>query len=147
MTEEESLARHYRYKYAELLELCDKYLGKLLDKFDELDLWKDTMLIVNTDHGYLLGEHGWWSKVVMPCYDEIAHIPLFIHDPRFAADGQRRKEIVQTIREGLKKTGGYCPCRRERTEANKCMCEEFKRQIEDPNFEGYCHCMLYYKSK
>lgn len=97
MTEEESLARHYRYKYAELLELCDKYLGKLLDKFDELDLWKDTMLIVNTDHGYLLGEHGWWSKVVMPCYDEIAHIPLFIHDPRFAADGQRRKEIVQTI--------------------------------------------------
>ena len=49
------------------------------------------------------------------------------------------KEIVQTIREGLKKTGGYCPCRRERTEANKCMCEEFKRQIED-------HCMLYYKS-
>ena len=42
------------------------------------------------------------------------------------------KEIVQTIREGLKKTGGYCPCRRERTEANKCMCEEFKRQIEDP---------------
>ena len=33
----------------------------------------------------------------MPCYDEIAHIPLFIHDPRFAADGQRRKEIVQTI--------------------------------------------------
>lgn len=97
VTEEESLARHYRYKYAELLELCDKYLGKLLDKFDELDLWKDTMLIVNTDHGYLLGEHGWWSKVVMPCYDEIAHIPLFIHDPRFAADGQRRKEIVQTI--------------------------------------------------
>lgn len=37
VTEEESLARHYRYKYAELLELCDKYLGKLLDKFDELD--------------------------------------------------------------------------------------------------------------
>ena len=97
MTEEESFARHYRYKYAELLELCDKYLGKLLDKFDELDLWKDTMLIVNTDHGYLLGEHGWWSKVVMPCYDEIAHIPLFIHDPRFETAGQRRKEIVQTI--------------------------------------------------
>ena len=56
------------------------------------------------------------------------------------------KEIVQTIREGLKKTGGYCPCRRDRTEANICMCDEFKRHIEDPNFEGYCHCMLYYKS-
>jgi hypothetical protein len=27
------------------------------------------------------------------------------------------------------------------------MCEEFKAQIADPEFEGYCHCMLYYKSK
>ena len=32
------------------------------------------------------------------------------------------QEIVNTIREGLKRTGGYCPCRRERTEATKCMC-------------------------
>lgn len=56
------------------------------------------------------------------------------------------QEIVNTIREGLKRTGGYCPCRRERTEATKCMCQEFKDQIADPNFEGYCHCMLYYKS-
>ncbi len=57
------------------------------------------------------------------------------------------EKIVQTIKEGLKKTGGYCPCRLERTEDNKCMCKEFKDQIKDPDFEGYCHCMLYYKSK
>ena len=56
------------------------------------------------------------------------------------------QEIVNTIREGLKRTGGYCPCRRERTEATKCMCQEFKDQIADPGFEGFCHCMLYYKS-
>ena len=37
------------------------------------------------------------------------------------------QEIVNTIREGLKRTGGYCPCRRERTEATKCMCQEFNR--------------------
>lgn len=37
------------------------------------------------------------------------------------------QEIVSTIRKGLKRTGGYCPCRRERTEATKCMCQEFKR--------------------
>jgi ferredoxin-thioredoxin reductase catalytic subunit len=42
------------------------------------------------------------------------------------------QEIVNTIREGLKRTGGYCPCRRERTEATKCMCQEFKDQIADP---------------
>ena len=57
------------------------------------------------------------------------------------------EEIVKLIKEGLEKSGGYCPCRRERNEDTKCMCTEFKEQIKDPNFEGYCHCMLYYKSK
>lgn len=56
------------------------------------------------------------------------------------------KEVVQTIKEGLKKNGGYCPCRIEKNEETKCMCREFREQIKDPNFEGYCHCMLYYKS-
>lgn len=57
------------------------------------------------------------------------------------------KEIVRMIREGLEKTGGYCPCKRQRTPENICMCEEFNGQIADPEFEGYCHCRLYYKSK
>lgn len=97
VTEDETTAKHLKNKYAALLTMCDTYLGKILDKFDELDLWKDTMLIVNTDHGYLLGEHGWWSKVVMPCYDEIVHTPLFIYDPRFECGGKEKDQIVQTI--------------------------------------------------
>ena len=56
-------------------------------------------------------------------------------------------EVVRTVKEGLARTGGYCPCRLARTEENKCMCREFREQIKDPDFEGYCHCMLYYKSK
>lgn len=57
------------------------------------------------------------------------------------------KEIVAAVREGLKRTGGYCPCRRERTEDTKCPCKEFRSQIADENFEGYCHCLLYKKIK
>ena len=57
------------------------------------------------------------------------------------------KEIVDAIKEGLKARGGYCPCRVQMTEENKCVCKEFREQIADPNFEGYCHCGLYYKSK
>lgn len=57
------------------------------------------------------------------------------------------KEIADAIKEGLKRTNGYCPCRIERKEEYKCMCQEFKDQIKDPDFEGYCHCMLYYKKK
>ena len=55
------------------------------------------------------------------------------------------KEMVASIQEGLKRTGGYCPCRLERSEDNKCICKEFREQIADPNFSGYCHCLLYYK--
>lgn len=54
-------------------------------------------------------------------------------------------EIVKTVREGLKRRGGYCPCRLESTEDTKCMCKEFRDQIADPDYVGYCHCMLYYK--
>ena len=57
------------------------------------------------------------------------------------------KEIADMVKEGLKARGGYCPCRREMTEETKCMCKEFREQIADPEFEGYCHCMLYYKEK
>ena len=55
------------------------------------------------------------------------------------------KEIVAAVREGLKRTGGYCPCRLERTEDTKCMCKEFREQIADPKFTGYCDCLQYYK--
>ncbi len=56
------------------------------------------------------------------------------------------EKIVAQIREGLKRTGGYCPCKLDHIEDNKCMCKEFREQIKDPKFEGFCHCMLYYKS-
>ena len=57
------------------------------------------------------------------------------------------QEIVKTIKEGLKAKDGFCPCKLGKLPENKCMCQEFKAQIADPEFEGYCHCMLYYKHK
>lgn len=95
--EDEQVVAHTRKEYAALLSMCDYFLGKVLDKMDAYDLWKDTMLIVNTDHGYLLGEHGWWSKTVMPLYHEIAHIPLFIWDPRCGIMKEHRDALVQTV--------------------------------------------------
>ena len=57
------------------------------------------------------------------------------------------ENIVKAVKEGLRRTGGYCPCRLERKPEYKCICDEFKAQMADPDFDGYCHCMLYYKSK
>jgi len=91
------LIEHYRCEHAALTSMCDASLGRVLDLFDELDLWKDTLLIVTTDHGFLLGEHGWTGKMVMPDYDEVARIPLFIWDPRSGRKGERCSQLVQTI--------------------------------------------------
>lgn len=96
-TEPDEFVEKVRKKYLALLSMCDKYMGKFLDTMDRLDLWKDTMVIVNTDHGYLLGEHLWWAKAVMPTYNELAHTPLFIWDPRCGAKNQRCDALVQTI--------------------------------------------------
>lgn len=57
------------------------------------------------------------------------------------------KEIADAVKAGLKKKNGYCPCRVEISEDTKCICKEFREQMADPDFEGYCHCMLYYKTK
>lgn len=54
-------------------------------------------------------------------------------------------QVVAEIRAGLKAKDGYCPCRVGRSEENKCICLEFRRQMADPDFHGYCHCGLYYK--
>jgi hypothetical protein len=83
--------------YAAYVTMCDNYLGQVLDMMNELNLWGDTMLIVNTDHGLLFGEHGWWAKCASPFYDEVAHTPLFIWDPRSGVQGERRQSLVQTI--------------------------------------------------
>ncbi|WP_454855211.1 sulfatase [Rhizobium binxianense] len=97
VTESVETVQYVRDQYSALLSMCDASLGRVLDVMDELGLWDDTMLIVCTDHGFLLGEHGWWAKMVQPWYDEVIHTPLFIWDPRAGVKGERRRSLVQTI--------------------------------------------------
>ncbi|MEO0586293.1 MAG: sulfatase [Planctomycetota bacterium] len=92
----EAHAEQIRTRYAALLSKCDAHLGDVLDAFDRHGLWEDTMLIVWTDHGYLLGERDrLWAKNVMPLFDEVARTPFFVHDPRCSAAGARRSALVQ----------------------------------------------------
>ena len=63
-------------------------------------------------------------------------------------------EVVARIKEGLKKKNGYCPCRLEMTEDNKCMCKEFREQIADPDLQNqrlirdiFSQNVLRYKTK
>ncbi len=97
VTEPDSQIEHARYEYAALVSMCDHSLGRVLDFMDEHNMWDDTMLIVNTDHGFLLGEHGWWAKSVQPWFNELVHLPMFFWDPRARGRDQRQAALAQTI--------------------------------------------------
>jgi arylsulfatase A-like enzyme len=86
-----------RANYYAVVAMCDFLLGELIDYFDAHSMWGDTALVVATDHGFLLGEHDFWAKNRMNIYQEVAHIPLFIHDPRQPeAAGRRLAALTQT---------------------------------------------------
>ncbi len=81
--------------YQALMMMCDEYLGKVLDFFDKHNMWQDTLLVVNTDHGFLFGEKEWSGKSVMPVYNEIAHVPFFIWDPRSKRANESHNALAQ----------------------------------------------------
>ena len=89
------VVEHARHEYASLLTMCDTKLGDLLDTMDAHEMWDDTMLIVCTDHGFFLGEKNLWAKMWMPMYEEVAHTPFFVWDPRCKKQGERRRALVQ----------------------------------------------------
>ena len=66
----------------------------------------------------------------------------------FAANGVTLNpdaQMVATVRAGLVRKNGFCPCRLAKSPENFCPCDEFKSQMRDPAFHGLCHCRLYLK--
>lgn len=97
VSETPAQVEHAKNCYHALVNACDDYLGRVLDFMDVHDMWRDTMLIVCTDHGYLLGEHGWWAKNRQPVYNELANTPLYIWDPASGVQNEHRSQLVQLI--------------------------------------------------
>lgn len=95
--EDENEINHIINQYKALVTMCDRNLGRVLDLMDQYNLWEDTMLIVGTDHGFMLSEHGYWGKNRVPYYNEVANTPLFIYDPRLNIRNVHRKALVQMI--------------------------------------------------
>ncbi len=97
VTESPQEIAEIRANYAALVAMCDAHFGRLLDYLDTHRLWDDTVVILTTDHGFLLSEHDWWAKNRMPYYEEISHIPLLVHHPdHISQAGSRRSALTQT---------------------------------------------------
>ena len=72
--------------YAAEAEVVDRQLGRVIEKIGDLGLWDDSIVVVTTDHGMSLGEHGRTGKSNIsdrdkrfwPIYPEVGHIPFLI---------------------------------------------------------------------
>ncbi len=95
----EAQLNHVRMLYAELVTLCDKYLGKLMDAIRDLGFEENTLLMMVSDHGEPMGhaEHG--HGIMRKCrpwpYEELSHTPMLLRVPGIEA-GQRIKAFVQS---------------------------------------------------
>ena len=88
--------RHSQALYAANVVYVDECLGRFLDTLDRHDLWKDTLVILTTDHGTYNGSRGLLGKMQTHQFDPVAHIPLIIAHPDFA-HGKRRDQLVQLV--------------------------------------------------
>lgn len=81
--------------YAACSTYADAQLGRVLDAMDRLDLWKSTLVLVWTDHGYHQGERGWWNKTLLFDYD--AKVPFLVAVPGMAHRGITCPGVIELV--------------------------------------------------
>ncbi|MEQ8836732.1 MAG: sulfatase-like hydrolase/transferase, partial [Lacipirellulaceae bacterium] len=70
-------------------------VGKLFETLDRLELWDSTIVVLMGDHGYHLGEHGWWNKVTV--FELGARGPMMIWVPGEKGMGQPTDSVVEFL--------------------------------------------------
>jgi arylsulfatase A-like enzyme len=86
-----------RAQFAGKVTMVDRWFGRVVDALDEGDRWDDTMVIVTSDHGFFLGDHGWTGKNEPPCYDVLANTPLMVWHPDSPRTGERVDALTAAV--------------------------------------------------
>lgn len=79
--------------YYASVSFMDEQVGRLLDELDRLGIRDSTAIVFTSDHGYHLGEHGFWQKSNL--HEEVIRVPLMISAP--GLETGRSQSIVELM--------------------------------------------------
>jgi arylsulfatase A-like enzyme len=88
--------RHLHAIYAAEVTMTDRWLGHFMDRFEELGLDENTVVLLLSDHGYLLGERGFTGKVPSQLHPELAQVPFIVAHPDGRAAGDTSTYFAST---------------------------------------------------
>jgi uncharacterized sulfatase len=74
----------------------DRHIGRILDALDETGLAEDTLVVFSSDHGDLLGDHGFWWKSLV-AYEESIRLPMVVRLPGRVPAGARSAAFQNMI--------------------------------------------------
>jgi arylsulfatase A-like enzyme len=93
---EEAELERMRALYAGEVTMVDRWLGRFLDKMGETGRMDDTVLVVLSDHGVALGEHGYTGKPFNALWPELTDIPFMIRHPEGVGAGRTSDFFAST---------------------------------------------------
>ena len=82
--------------YRAELSMADHWFGNFMQRFHELKLERETLILFLSDHGFLLGERGYVAKMATQCHPELIHVPLMIRHPDGRGAGRTTDYFTQT---------------------------------------------------
>ena len=89
------LRRAYTHAYLSCLSFVDAQIGVVLDALETANLTEDTLIILASDNGYLLGEYRLWGKDNL--YENCVRVPLIVSAPGWMKSPGRTNAICELI--------------------------------------------------
>lgn len=87
--------QRYLHDYLGCVKAVDEAVGRLLDYLDEEGIANNTLVILSSDQGFFLGEHGWFDKRWI--YEESLTTPLLVRWPGVTRPGSRCGALVSLL--------------------------------------------------